>query len=58
MFYKLVFYLFKKCSYAWPLFNLSLVSFYPLNTYIARYARVCRTETYCAISRKLPQANL
>ena len=37
-------------SYAWPLFNLSLVSFYPLNTYIARYARVCRIEIYCAIA--------
>ena len=40
MFYKLVLYSFKKCSYAWPLFKLSLVSFYPLNTYIARYVRV------------------
>ena len=36
MFYKLVFYSFRNYSYAWPLFNLSLVSFYPLNTYIAR----------------------
>ena len=58
MFCKLVFYSFRNCSYAWPLFNLSLVSFYPLNTYIARYARVRRTEIYCAIARKLSQANL
>ena len=29
-----------------------------LNTYIARYARVRRTEIYCAIARKLSQANL
>ena len=47
-----------RCSIAWPLFILSLVYFYPLNTYIARYARVCRTEIYCAIVRKLSQANL
>ena len=25
-----------RCSIAWPLFILSLVYFYPLNTYIAR----------------------
>ena len=42
-----------RCSRAWPLFKLSLVSFSPLNTYIARYARVRRTEIYCAIARKL-----
>ena len=53
MFYNLVFCSFRKCFYAWPLFILSLVYFYPLNTYIARYARVCRTEIYCAIVRKL-----
>ena len=58
VFYKLVYYLIRKCSYAWPLFKLSLVSFSPLNTYIARYARVRRTEIYCAIARKLSQANL
>ena len=29
-----------RCSIAWPLFILSLVYFYPLNTYIARYARI------------------
>ena len=58
MFYKLVLCSFRKYSYAWPLFILSLVYFYPLNTYIARYARVCRTEIYCAIVRKLSQANL
>ena len=34
------------------------ISFSPLNTYIARYARVRRTEIYCAIARKLSQANL
>ena len=53
LFYKLVYYSIRKCSYAWPLFELSLVSFSPLNTYIARYARVRRTEIYCAIARKL-----
>ena len=53
LFYKLVYYSVRKCSYAWPLFKLSLVSFSPLNTYIARYARVRRTEIYCAIPRKL-----
>ena len=53
LFYKLVYYSVRKCSYAWPLFKLSLVSFSPLNTYIARYARVRRTEIYCAIARKL-----
>ena len=58
LFYKLVYYLIRECSYAWPLFKLSLVSFSPLNTYIARYARVRRTEIYCAIARKLSQANL
>ena len=58
VFYKLVYYSIRKCSYAWPLFRLSLVSFSPLNTYIARYARVRRTEIYCAIARKLSQANL
>ena len=42
-----------RCSRAWPLFKLSLVSFSPLNTYIARYARVRRIEIYCAIARKL-----
>ena len=42
-----------RCSRAWPLFKLSLVSFSPLNTYIARYAHVRRTEIYCAIARKL-----
>ena len=42
-----------RCSRAWPLFKLSLVSFSPSNTYIARYARVRRTEIYCAIARKL-----
>ena len=45
MFYKLVLYSFNKysfnkCSHAWPLFNLSLVSSYSLNTYIARYVRI------------------
>ena len=37
--------------------HLYLSSLY-LNTYIARYARVRRTEIYCAIARKLSQANL
>ena len=30
LFYKLVYYSIRKCSYAWPLFKLSLVSFFPL----------------------------
>ena len=52
MFYKLVFYSLWTVRYAWSILILLLVSFFSSNTYIARYARICRTEIYCAIGPK------